>query len=54
MQNDLMNGRPSELESQLGTVVRMGREAGLPTPVNEFLYAILLPMEMKARQDYKN
>jgi 2-dehydropantoate 2-reductase len=54
MQNDLMNGRPSELESQLGTVVRMGREAGLPTPVNEFLYAILLPMEMKARQEYKN
>ena len=50
MQNDIMNGRPSELDSQTGTVVRMGHEAGVPTPVNEFLYAILLPMEIKARQ----
>jgi 2-dehydropantoate 2-reductase len=50
MQNDIMNGRPSELESQTGAVVRMGREMDVPTPVNEFLYAILLPMEMKARQ----
>jgi 2-dehydropantoate 2-reductase len=51
MQNDIMNGRPSELESQIGAVVRMGREAGVPTPVNEFLYAILLPMEIYARRD---
>jgi 2-dehydropantoate 2-reductase len=51
MQNDIMNGRPSELESQTGAVVRMGREAGVPTPVNEFLYAILLPMEIYARRD---
>jgi 2-dehydropantoate 2-reductase len=51
MQNDIMNGHPSELDSQLGTVVRMGHEEGVPTPVNEFLYAILLPMEIKARQD---
>ena len=50
MQNDIMDGRPSELESQTGAVVRMGREAGIPTPVNEFLYAILLPMEINARQ----
>jgi len=50
MQNDIMNGRPSELESQIGAVVRMGREAGVPTPVNEFLFAILLPMEIHARQ----
>jgi 2-dehydropantoate 2-reductase len=49
MQNDIMNGCPSELESQNGAVVRMGREVGIPTPVNEFLYAILLPMEMNAR-----
>jgi 2-dehydropantoate 2-reductase len=50
MQNDIMNSRPSELESQTGAVVRMGREAGVPTPVNEFLYAILLPMEINARR----
>jgi len=51
MQNDIMEGRPSELEYQTGAVVRMGREVGVPTPVNEFLYAILLPMEINARRN---
>jgi 2-dehydropantoate 2-reductase len=50
MQNDILNGRPSELESQNGAVVRMGYEAGVATPVNEFLYAILLPIEINARR----
>jgi 2-dehydropantoate 2-reductase len=49
MQRDLMEGRPSELESQNGAVVRLGREAGVPTPVNEFVYRCLLPMETQAR-----
>ncbi len=51
MQNDIMNGKPSELEAQTGTVVRLGRELGLPTPTMDFLYAVLLPMELKARQN---
>ena len=34
MQRDLMEGRPSELEVQNGGVVRLGLEAGVPTPVN--------------------
>ena len=51
MQNDIINGRPSELDSQLGTVVRLGRELGIPTLVNEFLYDILLPMERIARRE---
>jgi 2-dehydropantoate 2-reductase len=50
MQRDVAEGRPSELENQNGAVVRLGREAGVPTPVNEFLYAALLPQEMKARR----
>lgn len=49
MQRDIMEGRPSELEAQTGAVVRLGRKAGVPTPVNEFLYAALLPQELKAR-----
>ena len=49
MQRDLMEGRPSELEYQAGSVVRLGREAGVPTPVHDVLYAALLPMERKAR-----
>ena len=49
MQRDIMEGRPSELESQNGAVVRLGRGAGVPTPVNRFLYHSLLPMEARAR-----
>ena len=49
MQRDVQDGRPSELENQTGTVVRLGRETGVPTPVNDFLYAALLPQEKRAR-----
>ena len=49
MQKDIMEGRPSELESQTGAVVRMGRSVSVPTPTHEFIYASLLPMEMQAR-----
>jgi 2-dehydropantoate 2-reductase len=49
MQKDIMEGRPSELESQNGVVVRMGRDSGVPTPTNDFIYACLLPQERKAR-----
>jgi 2-dehydropantoate 2-reductase len=48
MQKDIMEGRPSELESQNGAVVRMGRELGVPTPTHDFIYASLLPQELKA------
>ncbi len=49
MQRDIMEGRPSELEAQTGAVVKLGRKAGVPTPVNDFLYAALLPQELRAR-----
>jgi 2-dehydropantoate 2-reductase len=49
MQRDVMEGRPSELEQQNGAVVRLGREAGIPVPVNAFLYHSLLPQELQAR-----
>jgi 2-dehydropantoate 2-reductase len=49
MQRDIMDGRPSELEAQNGAVVRMGREAGVPTPVHAFIYATMLPLERRAR-----
>jgi 2-dehydropantoate 2-reductase len=49
MQKDIMEGKPSELEAQNGAVVRMGRELGVPTPTHEFIYASLLPGELKAR-----
>jgi 2-dehydropantoate 2-reductase len=48
MQKDILEGRRSELEAQSGAVVRMGKELGIPTPVNAFIYASLLPMELAA------
>lgn len=49
MQRDIMEGRPSELESQNGAVVRLGKKVGVATPLNHFLYYSLLPMEQAAR-----
>jgi 2-dehydropantoate 2-reductase len=49
MQRDILEGRASELESQTGAVVRLAAQAGLPVPVNGFLYASLLPSERRAR-----
>ena len=49
MQRDVAAGRLFELEAMTGSVVRYGREVGVPTPVNDFIYAILKPAEMTAR-----
>jgi 2-dehydropantoate 2-reductase len=49
MQRDIMEGRPSELESQTGAVVRLGQAVGVETPLNAFIYHSLLPLELKAR-----
>lgn len=49
MQRDIMEGRPSELETQTGAVVRLGAQRNTPTPVHRFLYASLLPLEQLAR-----
>jgi 2-dehydropantoate 2-reductase len=46
---DVWDGRPSEIEYQNGTVVRLGRKYGIATPVNNFVYNCILPMEIKAR-----
>lgn len=51
MQRDIAAGKPSELESQNGAVVRMAREAGVKVPTHESIYAALKPLEIKARAD---
>ena len=48
-QRDISEGRPSELEFQNGAVVRLGKELGVSTPMNRFIYHSLLPQEMQAR-----
>lgn len=50
LQRDVTEGKPSELEAQIGAVVRLGREAGVPTPVHEVIYSALLPLERTARR----
>ena len=45
MHADFENGRPTELDALNGAVVRMGRETGIPTPINEFIYAVLAPLK---------
>jgi len=51
LQRDVMDGKPSELDAQLGAVVRMGTEKTTPTPVFDTLYRALLPQERRARGD---
>ncbi|RZS99630.1 ketopantoate reductase family protein [Aquimarina brevivitae] len=48
-QRDILEGRPSELENFNGYIVAEGKKLAIPTPVNEFVYACLQPMERKAR-----
>ncbi len=43
MHVDIDRGSQLELEAFNGAVVRIGKELGVPTPVNQFLYAVLKP-----------
>ncbi len=49
MQRDIMEGRPSELDAQIGVIVRLGESLGVPTPVNKFILDCLMPQERRAR-----
>jgi len=49
LQRDVMEGKPSELNAQLAAVTRMARAAGVETPACDFMLAMLLPQEAKAR-----
>jgi 2-dehydropantoate 2-reductase len=49
LQRDVMSGKPSELDAQLGAAVRLGRESSVATPILETLYETLLPQERIAR-----
>ena len=49
LQRDIAGGKPSELEAWNGAAVRLGREVGVDTPLHEFIYHSLLPLELQAR-----
>lgn len=50
MQRDVMDGKPSELESMIGVMVRSGAELGVPVPTFCFFYGALRPLEIRARR----
>ncbi|MBI3734123.1 MAG: 2-dehydropantoate 2-reductase [Chloroflexi bacterium] len=43
MARDLLRGNRLEVETLNGTAVRLGKQVGVPTPVNDFIYACLKP-----------
>ena len=47
MQRDIESGRRCELESMIGSVVLLGKELRVPTPVMRLTYAALKPGEVK-------
>lgn len=47
---DVWEGKPSEIEYQNGTVVKLGIKHNIPTPVNRFIYNSIIPGENKARR----
>lgn len=51
MQRDVAAGKPSELESQTGAIVRLGAESGVETPAAAFIYSALLPGEKIVRHE---
>ena len=49
MHADVIAGRPLELEALNGAVVRAGEAAGVPTSINNVIYALLKPYEQGGR-----
>lgn len=49
LQRDILAGRPSELDAQVGAADRLAREAGGEAPLHALLYHVLLPQERRAR-----
>jgi len=51
MQRDLLEGRPSELDEIIGSLVQMGEETGVATPISTMIYYSLLAQEKRARKE---
>jgi 2-dehydropantoate 2-reductase len=47
---DVWEKKPSEIDYQNGTVVKLSEKYGIPAPVNQFIYNCILPGEMRARK----
>lgn len=47
LRHDLLHGRRMEIEALQGTLARLGRETGVPTPWTDAAYAILQPWAIR-------
>ena len=47
MAKDFIEKQPVELDGLTGAVIRLGLEVEVPTPINDFLYAILKPSAVR-------
>lgn len=45
MAQDVMNGRPTEVELFAGTAIQLGEKHGIPTPMNQHMYDELKELE---------
>lgn len=52
LQRDLMEGKPSELDAQMGAVVRIANELKVKADHCKFVYTVLLPQEKVARGEF--
>ncbi|MEI6055420.1 MAG: 2-dehydropantoate 2-reductase [Lentisphaerota bacterium] len=50
LSRDILAGKPSEIEYQNGSIVKLAAKYGVDVPVNRFVYSCILPMEAKARK----
>ena len=48
---DFLEGRPVELDGLTGTAIKMAREHGVPTPINDTLYGILKPWALRIEEE---
>lgn len=48
---DFLDGRPVELDGLTGAAIKMAREYGVATPINDTLYGILKPWALRIEQD---
>ncbi len=53
LSRDIWEGRPSEIDYQNGTVVKLAAKFGMSVPINKFIYNCILPMEQKAREKFR-
>jgi 2-dehydropantoate 2-reductase len=48
MYQDVLRGAPTEIDAICGAIVRLGRQAGVPVPVNEVLWKLVKGLKVES------